>query len=182
MWTALMGLCIITWHISISKWAEAGSQNWLSRESISGCGQEPGVLLKLHTTGFEFAIGVDAPVSNTAQWKSHRKPKWKGCEHTRRTLIWKVWMSINKPEAALPQISEPADQEGVPLSHCCYLKSVLHSLWKHANPSKIHATSIFVKIPVVSIQENFLVWPSLIPDFYSLYIYHSRQVWNSYPM
>lgn len=45
-------------------------------------------------------------------------------------------MNINKPEAAFPQNSVPADQEGAPLLHCHYLKSVLYSLWKHANPAK----------------------------------------------
>lgn len=114
--------------------------------------------------------------------RQSQKTKTKKLWTYKRNTNLKVWMSINKPEAYFQQISQPADQEGVSLLHFCYYKIVLYSLWKHGNPRKIHATPIFIKIPVVSTQETFLVWPRLIWYFYSLYIYHSRQVWNSYPM
>lgn len=84
-------------------------------------------------------------------------------------------MSISKLETSFTEISEPVGQEGILLSHCSYHNNILHVICKHTNPSKIHATSSVIKISMVSIQEIFLVCPRLIPDCFSLNIYHSRQ-------
>lgn len=177
MWAVLTGICIITWYISISKWAETGflgrvflAVDW----NLVFCRNSMQLTLNL-------LLGL---MLLSAMWLIERitESQNKRCVNIRKDTHLEVGMTINKPEAAFPQISGPADQDRGPLLHCCYLKIMLYSLWKHANPSKIHVNSILVKIPVVSIWETFPVWLSLIPDFYSLYIYHSRQVWNSYPM
>lgn len=152
------GNMCVTPYISGFKWAEACSQpSW---ESISGCGLV--FYWNPHMTGLGF-LGVDAAVSNTAQWMRHKNQNKRGMNIQKglwfesvNEQTWGRSLSLQTWRLFLFHIVVTFKYMLLPFS--------LNSQW-----------SALKNLRIFSCQAN------LATDIYSSHIYYNRQVWNSYP-